>query len=362
MIKMVAIGIVLSAGTAGVDSAANVKLAKFDLTLRALLSKTNACRLQLRGGRSGVFVVNETNAINYDEVRFLAEEMRRRIPSDYEVRHSSGLPVAADNLEAESNLRHDLDSFNVHAFGVSDLKGDHSENDLEDKLGPLILLKSFWETEVETVEEPFSLIGNDDMLHNPLRKKLGNSSWNDLALELNSEALQDAARWPSKSGADRVRCLPSVRGLEGNTNGLDVATSSCFHTTRFRALMRNLLEMVVDGGVAGAIHPGMIQVVVFLYLLLPLTTTARIISVLQRSEKYLLDYWNDNKSLVEITEGKSASDAEEWRKLVEQSNPVLAHKVSSSGVSLEVIAQEWFSSLFFGILNFQNRSTKSRAS
>ena len=246
--------------------------------------------MRIRGGRSNspekdVFDGDEAY---YQEVLRIAEEMRLRVPSDEEVKRSEGFPVALDNKAAEAELRSSLDSFNVNAFGI--VKDNAEET--EDELGPLILLKSFWESEIQPHSQPRALSANDNLLKDPLKAFRG-ADWNAVASQANAAALEAASRWPAKCGADRVRALPSVRGLPGGASGaLEAAASGWFRTDRFRALLTRLLELVVDGGVAGAVHPGQLQVAAFLYLLLPMTTTARIFAVLQGSDRYLLGYWS----------------------------------------------------------------------
>jgi hypothetical protein len=309
--------------------------------------------IQLRGGGGP----SDRDDLSFDQVLRLAEDMRKRIPSDEEVRNCSEIPIALDNAKAEADLRYNLDSFNVHAFGVSDLQGTGSGKEEEDELGPLILLRSFWETEVYPCQQLSCFSGNgNDILRNPLNSSMEYSSWNKFAYELNSKALDAAASWPGICGADRVRSLPSVRGLGEHSDGLSVAASCCFRTNKFRSLMMKLLEFVVDGGIAGAVHPGLIQIALFLYLLLPMTTTARIISVLQRSDKYLLGYWSEDAGA--IHPAKLRADAVEWGKLVETTTPRIAQKLASCAISLESTAQDWFSSLFFNILKFSTRSAK----
>ena len=317
--------------------------------------------MRIRGGRSNspekdVFDGDEAY---YQEVLRIAEEMRLRVPSDEEVKRSEGFPVALDNKAAEAELRSSLDSFNVNAFGI--VKDNAEET--EDELGPLILLKSFWESEIQPHSQPRALSANDNLLKDPLKAFRG-ADWNAVASQANAAALEAASRWPAKCGADRVRALPSVRGLPGGASGaLEAAASGWFRTDRFRALLTRLLELVVDGGVAGAVHPGQLQVAAFLYLLLPMTTTARIFAVLQGSDRYLLGYWSDPDAdeapgARPAGAAKPESDAAGWAGLVEAGAPEAARKMRAGGVSVEAVGREWFGCLMFDILGFAARSPR----
>lgn len=229
------------------------------------------------------------------ELEALAEELRRRIPDDEEVREvedSARVGVRWDPRAAEA-LRSELGNFQIDVEGAEEHQvGGDDDIDDEDMYGPAGLLRDFWELETH------SKMGSSLLKPPQGVPPAGASRFAAAVREANGQLFDLAEELNVACGADRILGLPYVRG-PSDASAVSAAVGAALDSDKHRGRLANLLGLCVDGG----LPDGMVGVAASLMVCLPVSTTARILAALRHPDGCFASYWGES--------GDAAKDADE---------------------------------------------------
>jgi len=296
------------------------------------------------GGNDGMDA--EGSEADLDAILRAVEDMKSRVPTDEAIAMSPAPPTPLEaDPQTEARLRQILASFQVTSEGNAQGRkvpghgcGDNDGDDEEDEYGAIALHDALWHPEqgckLEPASEQLKSILPAQLVPSALSDNETRPWRRDLA---GAHALQLARTWPEKCGAHVVRGIPEI-DAPAPAADLKSAAEKYFVSAYYRDRLQKLLALVAHtpfvAGLAEVSSPRPAfsalalapfgappppsplcssvecveevfapsefrsevlavgrQVAYLLSLLLPMSTTARVITAISSNSYYFPGYW-----------------------------------------------------------------------